>query len=104
MSLRALPTIAIPVILYNLLVVFAGSGSAAGFLQVPLFTMKMIKGAEKMLPIFANHVLWRPKAREFVGSAMRERDIARVRREIEEGVRIASSLGLDVSDIEYTIP
>ena len=46
MSLRALPTIAIPVILYNALVVFAGEGSAASFLQVPLFTMKMIKGAE----------------------------------------------------------
>jgi hypothetical protein len=46
MSLRALPTIAVPVILYNLLVVFAGAGSAASFLQVPLFTLKMIKGAE----------------------------------------------------------
>jgi hypothetical protein len=65
---------------------------------------KMIIGAKKMLPIFANHVLWRPKEREFIGSAMRQRDLARVRREIEEGVRIASSLGLDVSDIEYTIP
>jgi hypothetical protein len=65
---------------------------------------RMISGAEKMLPIFAQHVLWRPKEREFIGSAMRERDLARVRREIEEGVRIASSLGLDVSDIEYTIP
>jgi hypothetical protein len=46
MSLRALPTIAIPVILYNLLVVFAGAGGTASFLQVPLFTVKMIKGAE----------------------------------------------------------
>jgi hypothetical protein len=27
-----------------------------------------------------------------------------VQREIEEGIKIASSLGLDVSDIEYTIP
>jgi hypothetical protein len=35
---------------------------------------------------------------------MRSRDVARVQREIEEGVRIASSLGLDVSNIEYTIP
>jgi hypothetical protein len=65
---------------------------------------KMIRGAEKMLPIFAQHVLWRPKEREFIGSAMRQRDLARVRREIEEGVRIAASLGLDVSDIEYAIP
>ena len=46
MSLRALPTIAIAVILYNALVVFAGEGSAASFLHVPLFTLKMIKGAE----------------------------------------------------------
>jgi hypothetical protein len=66
--------------------------------------VKMIRSAERMLPIFAAHVLWRPKEREFIGSAMRSRDVARVRREIDEGVRIASSLGLDVSDIEYTIP
>jgi hypothetical protein len=65
---------------------------------------KMISGAKAMLPIFADHVLWRPKERAFVGSSMRSRDVARMRREIEEGVRIASSLGLDVSDIEYTIP
>jgi hypothetical protein len=65
---------------------------------------KMIRGAERMLPIFAQHVLWRPKEREFIGNAMRSRDDARVRREIEEGIRIASSLGLDVRDIEYTIP
>jgi hypothetical protein len=65
---------------------------------------KMIRGAETMLPVFAAHVLWRPKEREFIGSAMRSRDVARVQREIEEGVRIASSLGLDVSNIEYTIP
>jgi hypothetical protein len=65
---------------------------------------KMLKGASKMLPIFAEHVLWRPKARHFVSTSMRTRDLARVRREIEEGIKIAASLGLDVSDIEYTIP
>jgi hypothetical protein len=65
---------------------------------------RMIKGAQKMLPIFANHVLWRPKERDFVSTSMRSRDLARVQREIEEGIKIASSLGLDVSDIEYTIP
>jgi hypothetical protein len=65
---------------------------------------KMLKGASKMLPIFAEHVLWRPKERDFVSTTMRSRDLARVRREIEEGIKIASSLGLDVSDIEYTIP
>ena len=65
---------------------------------------RMIKGAEKMLPIFVDHVLWRPKERDFITSAMRARDIQRVTEEVEEGVKIASSLGLDVRDIEYTIP
>ena len=65
---------------------------------------RMIKGAEKMLPIFVDHVLWRPKERDFITSAMRTRDIQRVKEEVEEGVKIASSLGLDVRDIEYTIP
>jgi hypothetical protein len=65
---------------------------------------KMLKGASKMLPIFAQHVMWRPKARDFVSTSMRSRDMARVRREIEQGIEIASSLGLDVTDIEYTIP
>jgi hypothetical protein len=65
---------------------------------------RMIKGAEKMLPIFVDHVLWRPKERDFITSAMRTRDIQRVKDEVEEGVKIASSLGLDVRDIEYTIP
>jgi hypothetical protein len=65
---------------------------------------QMIKGAEKMLPIFVDHVLWRPKERDFITSAMRARDLQRVKEEVEEGVKIASSLGLDVRDIEYTIP
>ena len=65
---------------------------------------RMIKGAETMLPIFVDHVLWRPKERDFITSAMRARDLQRVKEEVEEGVKIASSLGLDVRDIEYTIP
>jgi hypothetical protein len=65
---------------------------------------RMIKGAEKMLPIFVDHVLWRPKERDFITSAMRARDLQRVTDEVEEGVKIASSLGLDVREIEYTIP
>jgi hypothetical protein len=65
---------------------------------------RMIKGAEMMLPIFVDHVLWRPKERDFITSAMRARDLQRVTDEVEEGVKIASSLGLDVREIEYTIP
>lgn len=65
---------------------------------------QMIKGASRMLPIFVDHVLWRPKERDFITSAMRAHDLARVKAEVEEGVKIAASLGLDVRDIEYAIP
>jgi hypothetical protein len=65
---------------------------------------RMVRGAEKMLPIFVEHVLWRPKERDFITSAMRTRDLQRVKDEVEEGVKIANSLGLDVRDIEYAIP
>ena len=44
MSLRAIPTIAIPLILYNVLVVFSG-GSAEEFFRAPLVTVPMIQGA-----------------------------------------------------------
>jgi len=45
MSLRALPTIAIPLILYNILVLFSG-GAAEEFFHSPLFTVHMIQGAQ----------------------------------------------------------
>jgi hypothetical protein len=45
MSLRALPTIAIPLILYNVMVLFAG-GAAEEFFHAPLIVVTMIKGAQ----------------------------------------------------------
>lgn len=60
----------------------------------------LVRRANRMLPIFVEHVLWRPAERARVGSAMRSRDIARVRAEIDEGRRIAASLGLDVSEVQ----
>jgi hypothetical protein len=45
MSLRAIPLLAIPLILYNVLVTFSG-GAAGEFLRAPLITVQMIKGAE----------------------------------------------------------
>jgi hypothetical protein len=45
MSLRALPLMAIPLIVYNVLVMFSG-GEAATFFTQPLFTIQMIKGAQ----------------------------------------------------------
>jgi hypothetical protein len=59
----------------------------------------LIDAANRMLPEFAKHALWRPKAREFVGSLMETRDRARLVQELEHGRRLAASLGLDVSEV-----
>jgi hypothetical protein len=45
MSLRAIPLIALPLILYNVMLVFAGGGGAEDFFRQPLFSIGMIKGA-----------------------------------------------------------
>ena len=45
MSLRALPMIALPLILYNILVMFS-IGDADSFFHTPLLTITMIKGAQ----------------------------------------------------------
>jgi hypothetical protein len=63
---------------------------------------RLVEAANRMLPLFAQHALWRPKAREFIGSLMRETDIRRLREDLENGVRLAQSLGIDVSDIELS--
>ena len=60
---------------------------------------RLVDAANTMLPIFANHVLWRPKAREVIGTLMETRDRERLREELNHGVRLANSLGLDVSDV-----
>jgi 1,2-phenylacetyl-CoA epoxidase catalytic subunit len=61
---------------------------------------RLIKAANRLLPVFVEHELWRPRERAWIGSAMRTADVARLRREIENGVRMARSLGLDVSDVD----
>src|SRR6266576_463946 len=59
----------------------------------------LVDAANTMLPIFANHVLWRPKAREVIGTLMEARDRERLREELNHGGRLANSHGLDVSDV-----
>ncbi len=61
---------------------------------------QLIKVANRMLPIFVDHALWRPKARARIGGLMRDRDIAMLREDLEEGVRLAGSLGIDVDDLQ----
>ena len=60
---------------------------------------RLVDAANTMLPVFAKHVLWRPKAREMIGHLMEARDRERLRSELQHGVRLANSLGLDVSDV-----
>jgi hypothetical protein len=60
----------------------------------------LIDVANQMLPIFVEHALWRPRERAFIGSAMRSRDLENLREDLNQGVRLAQSLGLDVSDVE----
>ena len=60
----------------------------------------LIEVANKMLPIFVEHALWRPKERAFIGGAMRRRDLENLHEDLNQGVRLAKSLGLDVSDVE----
>jgi hypothetical protein len=61
---------------------------------------RLIEAANKLLPTFAQHALWRPKAREFIGALMRETDVRMLREDLEHGIRLAKSLGIDPSGIE----
>jgi hypothetical protein len=63
----------------------------------------MVKGANRMLPIFVEHALWRPPERAWIGDVMRARDVERVREDLHDSVRVASSLGLDVSDVRLPL-
>jgi hypothetical protein len=60
---------------------------------------KLARGLNRILPVVIGHMLWRPPERAWIGSTMLNRDRVRARAEIEEGVRIAASLGVDVSEV-----
>lgn len=64
---------------------------------------RLVEAANRLLPVFVQHALWRPKAREVVGRLMRDTDIRMLREDIENGVRLASSLGLEVGEIELAL-
>jgi hypothetical protein len=61
---------------------------------------KLVKAANVLLPVFVEHELWRPPERAWIGGAMRSADIARLRSEVDHGVRLARSLGVDVGDVQ----
>ena len=60
---------------------------------------QLVKVANQMLPVFVNHALWRPKARAFIGALMHKRDVEMLREDLDQGIRLAGSLGIDVSDL-----
>jgi hypothetical protein len=60
---------------------------------------KLARGLDFILPTFIDHLLWRPPERAWLGSAMEGRDRDRARAEIEHGLRIAASLGVDVTEV-----
>lgn len=60
----------------------------------------LIAAANRMLPEFAAHAMWRPKAREMIGNLMEARDRERLKTELNHGVRLAKSLGLDIADVQ----
>ena len=64
---------------------------------------QLVDAANRLLPIFVQHALWRPKERAFIGTAMRSRDIENLKKDLEIGVRLAESLGLDVSGVEFPV-
>jgi 1,2-phenylacetyl-CoA epoxidase catalytic subunit len=63
----------------------------------------LVDAANRLLPIFVQHALWRPKERAMIGRLMYERDMQRLHEDLEEGVKLAQSLGLDVSDVEMPL-
>ena len=60
---------------------------------------KLVAAANRLLPLFAQHALWRPKAREVIGTLMEARDRERLKEDLAHGVRLAKSLGLDVAEV-----
>jgi len=76
-------------------VLLHGAGKATG--------KRLVDAANRLLPTFAAHALWRPRERAWIGGAMQSRDVQRLREDIEQGIRLAKSLGLDVSDIQLPL-
>jgi hypothetical protein len=60
----------------------------------------LVDAANRLLPEFAAHALWRPRERAWIGRAMESRDAERLKEDLEIGVRLAESLGLDVTDVQ----
>src|SRR5437763_5987148 len=63
---------------------------------------QLVDAANRLLPVIVAYPLWAPRERAWIGRAMESRDVQRLREDIELGVRLAGSLGIDVSGIELS--
>jgi hypothetical protein len=61
---------------------------------------RLVDAANRLLPEFAAHAMWRPRERAWIGRAMESRDVQRLKEDLEQGVRLAESLGLDVGEVQ----
>jgi hypothetical protein len=61
---------------------------------------RLIEVANRMMPIFVEHALWRPRERAFIGDMMRTRDLENLREDLNQGIKLAKALGLDVSAVD----
>jgi len=61
---------------------------------------QLVDVANRMLPVFVDHALWRPQARASIAGLMHARDIQMLQNDLEQGVRLAGSLGIDVSGFQ----
>ncbi|HYZ76823.1 MAG TPA: ferritin-like domain-containing protein [Gaiellaceae bacterium] len=64
---------------------------------------KLVDAANRLLPVFVAHALWRPRERAWITRAMEARDMERLREDIDLGVRLAGSLGVDVGHIQLPV-
>jgi hypothetical protein len=63
----------------------------------------LVEAGQRLIPIFIQHALWRPKEREVIGRLMYDTDVRMLRQDIEHGIRLAKSFGLDVSDVHIPL-
>src|SRR3954463_15795135 len=54
---------------------------------------RLVEAGNRLIPIFIQHALWRPKAREVIGRLMYDTDVKMLRQDIEHGVRLPKSFG-----------
>src|SRR5947207_12797232 len=64
---------------------------------------QLVDAANRLLPTFVKHALWRPKERAFIGRAMLYRDTESLKEDLELEVRLHPPLSVGVPDVELPV-